>query len=126
MENFYHENWHELEAHCFDSCHSSNDASSDNYESDKEAMEVEESNTSNIRKAAEEAGFEGLRILLGSQGLEMKEQERSDVERLERSMDRVKPVETSNDGGRVLKEWWVRKKDGMTSEEGDKIERMED
>ena len=65
---------------------------------------MEEENALNIREAAEEAEYEGLRSLLESQVLVMKGQERNDVEITERSEEAEKLIRPNEDRGSCLNE----------------------
>lgn len=55
-----------LEDHQLASCQSTDDSSSANFESDKEALDIIEVETDIEREKAEEAGFEGIRYLMES------------------------------------------------------------
>ena len=61
-ENSDFDYWHELEDQCIDSRQSSYDSSSNNSESDKEAMEVEEMNIVDIREAMKKRVLRGQDI----------------------------------------------------------------
>ena len=55
-----------LEDHQFDFCESTDDSSSANFESDKEALLCIEADTKDERENVEEEGFEGIRYLMES------------------------------------------------------------
>ena len=120
------DDWRELEDQCIDLCQSSYDSSSDNSESDKEALEVEEVNTVNIKEAAEEVGFEELRSLLDSQVIESEGQKTNEGEMVERSEDVGQPVGPNEDWKKCLLESQVMEMDGQPTNEGEKVETSDD
>ena len=73
LERHFQDNWKELEEQFIDSCQSSFTSSSENFESDKEAFEIEEVDSDKEREAGEEEGYVGMRLLLGTQDMEATE-----------------------------------------------------
>ena len=65
IENFVHVDWQGIEEQHLDSSQSTDNSSSENLESDNEVFEIEDMDSEKEREEGEEAGFEGMRCLLG-------------------------------------------------------------
>ena len=76
-------------------CESTDDSSSANFKSDKEAFEIIKVNTENDKEEAEEVGFEGICCLMGSQGRELEVQLIDDAEKADKLGELGEPVETN-------------------------------
>ena len=70
FESHLHDTWKEIEEQGMDTCQSSHSSSSENFDSDKDVFEVVDVDSEKDRDAREEAGYEGMRLLLGTQNEE--------------------------------------------------------
>ena len=67
IENFVHQDWQGIEEQHLDSSQSTYNSSSENMESDNEVFEIVDIESEKDREEGEEAGFEAMRCLMGSQ-----------------------------------------------------------
>ena len=103
IENFVHVDWQGIEQQHLDSSQCTDNSSSENLESDNEVFEIEDMDSEKEREEGEEAGFEGMRCLLGLQVSEHNVQSTNDGDMVDKPKALGNPIElTENEDKRSL------------------------
>ena len=101
-KNFVQDDWQGIEEQHPDSCQSTYNSSSENLESDNEVFKIEDVKSEKDREEGEEADYEGMRCLMGSQVLELNVQPTNEGDMVDTLEDLGNPIELIENGDKRL------------------------